>query len=219
MKPALTTPVLLTLAVALFSLSAQAAELKVTVVNDKGEPVKDAVAYVAKAPQGVGKGKPPKRVIDQIDKEFVDTVTVVQVGSAVTFPNHDDIRHHVYSFSPAKQFELPLYLGTPAEPVVFDQPGVVTLGCNIHDWMSAYVLVVDTPFYALTDEQGSTVIKDLPVGDYEIEVWDKQLRGPASRTRTSLTVAEGGENHLDFTIKQKKLWRPHRAPTMDNMGY
>ena len=87
-------------------------------------------------------------IIDQRDKQFIPYVTALQVGTSVWFANTDKIRHHVYSFSPAKKFELPLYAGVPAEPVVFDQPGFVTLGCNIHDWMIAYVAVLTTPYFA-----------------------------------------------------------------------
>jgi plastocyanin len=86
----------------------------------------------------------------QQKKQFVPEVLVVPVGSEVRFPNHDTVRHHVYSFSPAKKFELKLYTGTPANPVLFDRPGVVVLGCNIHDQMVGWILVVDTPYYAQT---------------------------------------------------------------------
>ena len=87
----------------------------------------------------------PREVVDQIDKEFVPYVKPVRTGSFVQFPNKDHIRHHVYSFSAPSKFELPLYMGTPAQPVLFDKPGVVKLGCNIHDWMIGYVYVTDSP--------------------------------------------------------------------------
>src|SRR4029078_980973 len=125
--------------------------LEVIVKDDKGGPGSDAVVYAV----GAASAAPKKHaVVDQRDKQFVPYVTAIQVGTAVSFPNSDNIRHHVYSFSPAKKFELPLYVyylppakkcerplysGVPAQPVVFDKVGFVTLGCNIHDWMVAYV--------------------------------------------------------------------------------
>ena len=88
----------------------------------------------------------------QQGKQFLPDVLVVPVGTSVHFPNRDSVRHHVYSFSPAKKFELKLYTGTPANPVVFDRAGVVTLGCNIHDRMVGWIVVVDTPYYAQAAE-------------------------------------------------------------------
>lgn len=110
-------------------------------------------------------------VIDQINKQFSPQVSVIETGTAVSFPNKDNIRHHVYSFSPAKPFELKLYSGKPSSPVVFENPGVVTLGCNIHDVMIAYVLVVETPYHAVADPQGVARIHSLPAGDYIIHAW------------------------------------------------
>ncbi len=114
------------------------------VTDDKGKPIEDAVVSL------MSLGTPPAAplataaIMDQHDKEFVPYVLPVYVGTRVTFPNRDNIRHHVYSFSSAKKFELPLYIGTPAAPVVFDKPGVIALGCNIHDWMLAYIYVLTT---------------------------------------------------------------------------
>jgi hypothetical protein len=102
--------------------------------------------------------------IAQADKQFTPAVTVVTVGSAVSFPNRDTVRHHVYSFSPAKTFELKLYIGTPANPVVFDKPGIAVLGCNIHDTMAAWVVVVDTPHHGLTAASGRVRLADVPPG-------------------------------------------------------
>jgi len=110
-------------------------------------------------------------VVDQINKQFAPQVSVIETGTTVSFPNRDNIRHHVYSFSPAKPFELKLYSGKPSNPVLFDHAGVVTLGCNIHDVMLGYVVVVDTPFHAITDAQGLARIHGLPPGDYHLHAW------------------------------------------------
>src|SRR5437773_4164485 len=152
-----------------------AGSLEVMVRDEKGGPVSDAVVYAS----GGATGSPSKKptVIDQRDKQFVPYVTAVQAGTPVLFPNSDNIRHHVYSFSPPKKFELPLYSGVPAEPVVFDRVGFVTLGCNIHDWMIAYVAVLPTPFFQVTGNDGRAVLKDLPPGHHTLETWHLALKG------------------------------------------
>src|SRR5260221_2230684 len=124
---------------------ARAAILVVEVRDVRGAPVPDAVVYAI--PEAKKLPAPSRAVLDQKNRTFVPHILPIQTGTAVTFPNSDNVRHQVYSFSPAKKFQLPLYSGTPAAPVVFDKAGVVTIGCNIHDQMSAYLLVVDTPFF------------------------------------------------------------------------
>ena len=109
-------------------------------------------------------------VIDQVNKRFVPHVTVVRTGTAITFPNSDHIRHQVYSFSPAKTFTLKLYAGSPQTAVVFDQAGLVVLGCNIHDSMVAFVGVVDSPYFVKTAASGSAVLT-LPAGRYRMRAW------------------------------------------------
>jgi plastocyanin len=109
-------------------------------------------------------------IIDQINKRFVPRVSVVRTGTEVTFPNSDRIRHQVYSFSPAKTFSLKLYAGSPNTAVTFDHPGLVVLGCNIHDNMLAYVAVVDSPYFAKTADSG-TVSMTLPAGRYRLLAW------------------------------------------------
>jgi plastocyanin len=113
-------------------------------------------------------------VIDQIDKRFVPRITVISTGTEVSFPNSDRIRHQVYSFSPAKVFTLKLYAGTASAPVTFDKPGLVVLGCNIHDYMVGFVAVVDSPYFAKLPASGSTVM-NLPAGRYRLRAWHPYL--------------------------------------------
>src|SRR6266536_7357 len=124
---------------AAFSLchNLHAGSLDVTVKDGNGALVSDAVVYAKGRAAATSAPAKKRAVIDQRDKQFIPYVTALQIGTSVLFPNNDNIRHHVYSLSPAKKFELPLYAGVPAKPVTFDKEGFVTLGCNIHDWMIA----------------------------------------------------------------------------------
>jgi hypothetical protein len=166
-----------------------AATLTVSVTDQDSAPVGDAVVYATPLVATVAHKAPAPAEIAQINKAFAPLVSVVQTGAALSFPNKDPFRHHVYSFSPAKTFELKLYSGVPAAPVVFDKPGVVILGCNIHDSMVAYLLVVDTPFFAKSDATGQAHLDGLPTGDYEVRVWHARLANPVA-ARTINTIAD-----------------------------
>jgi plastocyanin len=177
-----------------------AAALEATVQEEGGQPLADAVVSLVPldgSPPALG---PSRASMDQVDKQFAPHVLPVPVGTAISFPNHDNIRHHVYSFSPAKRFELPLYIGTPASPVVFDKPGVVTLGCNIHDWMLGYVYVLVTPWFAKTGDDGRARLADVPPGSYEARVWHPRLRGTAEKTGKPMTLAAGEPGQVSFVV-------------------
>ena len=131
--------------------------------------------------------------MDQKNRMFIPHVLPVQTGTAVSFPNSDDIRHHVYSFSSAKPFQLPLYKGTPANPVIFDKPGVVTLGCNIHDQMSAFIVVVNTPYFEKTGSSGRVAL-DVEPGRYAVHVWYPDM---PERTQT---VTVTGDEKIDVSF-------------------
>jgi hypothetical protein len=160
------------------ALPVSAADLTVTVRTPAGEPVKDAV--VTLKPPGGGLSAPIKfawpYAVAQQNIQFNPFVLIVPVGSSVSFPNKDNVRHHVYSFSPVKKFELKLYGNDESRSVVFDKAGVVPLGCNIHDQMIAYVVVVDTPFAAKTGADGVAVIRGLPVGTASMTVWQPYMK-------------------------------------------
>lgn len=155
---------------AVLSGAAVAAQLSVSVRDPRGAPVKDAVVWLEGLPRaGRSVAKPAE--IGQADREFDPFVTVIAAGTRVLFPNHDKVKHHVYSFSPAKSFEIQLYSGTPTEPIVFDKAGVVVIGCNIHDWMLAYVVVLDSPWFAKSTAGGTALLANLPAGRYTLHVW------------------------------------------------
>ncbi len=202
---------------AMTAVNVSAESLSVTVSSNEGKKVSEAVV-TATPVNGVELAKTNQQLaIDQIDKVFVDHVTVVQAGTSVSFPNRDNIRHHVYSFSKPKTFEIPLYLGTPREPTSFDTTGAVSLGCNIHDWMSAYVYVVDTPYYSMTGKSGIATL-ELPAGEYDVVTWHPRLRGPAKKTTKRINVASGKGETADITIKLKKVWKPRRSPVASRSG-
>lgn len=147
-----------------------AAELQIRFQRESGESIKDAVVAVIPA-QGTDSSENSRAEMDQRSFKFVPDVLVIRKNTLVYFPNSDDVRHHVYSFSPAKKFELRLYHGKTAEPVLFDQPGKVILGCNIHDSMVATIYVVDTPYFAQSDQDGLAVVENLPAGSYRLAIY------------------------------------------------
>ena len=154
---------------------ASAGALVVSVTDSTGKPLPDAVVLLEPA-TGKAPVKPlPDAEISQAKRQFQPRVTVVTVGTKVAFPNFDTVRHHVYSFSTAKTFELKLYAGVPAAPIVFDKPGLVTLGCNIHDRMAAWVVVADTPWFARSGGDGVARIDDGPAGAYRLSAWHPGL--------------------------------------------
>jgi plastocyanin len=195
-----------------------AGTLTVSVRNGKGEPVADAVV-LAHGAGGTGKAGPAAKtaIVDQIDKEFVPWVSVIPVGTAVTFPNKDNLRHHVYSFSPAKKFELPLYAGTPAKPVVFDQPGLVTLGCNIHDWMVAYVYVTDAPAFARSDANGNASL-ELAAGTWQLTAWHPAIKGGKDSAPQSVSAAPGAATVV-ITVDLDPSKKRRRAPAPGDKSY
>lgn len=164
---------------------AQAATVRVT-VNASGAALADAVVSLQPA-QGRAAPAGTTAIMDQRDSQFVPAVLAVQAGTVVTFPNSDHLRHQVYSFSPSKRFELPLYAGTTAKPVGFDQPGVVVLGCNIHDWMLGHIVVLDTPYFATTGAQGKVTL-DVPPGQYQLRAWHPRLQNSAFDQQVTITA-------------------------------
>jgi hypothetical protein len=201
--PEFLRPCLLALAAAALTLAgpsaARAADLTVKVVSARGQPVADAVVMVHRPGGDPGPIRFPwPMVMEQRNMQFRPFVLIAPVGAEVAFPNHDPYQHHVYSFSPAKTFELKLYGHEETRRVKFDKAGVIALGCNIHDDMTGFIRVVDTPWADKTDARGQAVIHGLPAGKAQLAVWRPYLRGgrdivrditmPAAGTTISVTV-------------------------------
>lgn len=180
---------------------ANAASVTVQVQDASGHPVADAAVYAEPASGQT----PPKSLkpveIEQRNRQFLPLVTVIQVGTDIAFPNHDTVRHHVYSFSPAKAFEIKLYSGS-GKSEHFDKPGTVVVGCNIHDQMTAYIHVVPTPYFAKTDASGKAVLDGLLPGKYQLKAWHYNLPPAAPIPEQPISYA-GSDVAASFTLNLK----------------
>lgn len=183
-----------------------AGSLEVQVTASDGSPVPDVVVWVDDPEPSTGTPEPAQ--LDQIDRRFVPHILVVQRGAEVAFPNSDSVAHHVYSFSKPNDFRLPLYKGTPPDPVRFEHEGIVTVGCNIHDDMLAYVAVVDTPHFALTGPEGlaSLQLGDQSGSSIRVTAWSPRIRGKKGYRTLEVPA---GESSVVFRL-EKKLRSPHQ---------
>jgi plastocyanin len=196
-------------------VSAAPATLAATVKDAKGAPVNDAVVSLIPLDNIAPPPAESTAEIAQQTQEFLPQVTVVQAGTKVVFPNRDTVQHHVYSLSKPKKFELPLYNPGQKESLVFESAGLVTLGCNIHDWMIAYLLVVPTPWFAKTDEQGLTTAT-APAGRYRVEVWHPRLSAALTQ---EITLTAGETLARDFNLSLKPDRRIRRGGATKTGGY
>lgn len=192
-----------------------AGEVALRVVASDGSPLAGAVVEVRSLSGQLRPAAPVDTRMDQVDLAFEPAVLVVPVGSRIAFPNSDVVSHQVYSFSPAKRFQLPLYRGKAYPPVTFDMPGVVTLGCNIHDNMLGYVLVTDAPYFGQTSPAGAWSGPALPPGDYAISVWHPRLRNLGKPFVHNVSVAVG-DARSDLLLKVSDPLRPQRLTARRN---
>lgn len=189
-----TCPTVCLLAVVLFLLAAQharaqgVASLKSLVVDKAGNPLEYAVVSLHGA-EPMWAAPSTVAVIDQRNLQFAPTVVAVQMGTQVSFPNQDDVRHHVYSFSHPNAFELKLYHGEKGNLHRFEHPGIVVLGCNIHDGMLGYLRVVDSPWFGTSGADGVVNISGVPAGSYRMQIWHPDQG--MSMVQKSVTLGDG----------------------------
>lgn len=201
-------------ALILISSASFAEQANITVADAKGKKLKDVVVFLEPQFKQSKATKPVDILIDQRDKEFIPLITAVQVGTSIRFPNNDKIRHHVYSFSKSKSFEIPLYKDVDPTPIVFDKVGVVPLGCNIHDWMNAFVFVSKTPYFSLTDKNGNAQIKNLPQGKYQAKLYHPSMKNWKKQRGKTIQVSSTKTSTIQMQLnKKKRIFRSFRPPT------
>ena len=161
-----------------------AASVKGT-VTDGRRPVGEAVVWL----EGSAHATPLKTVIVQRNKVFTPHILVVPKGTTVSFPNEDNIFHNVFAEYNAKKFDLGMYPKGQTRTVTFDKVGLVSILCNLHSQMSAYIQVVDTPYYGLTDSSGKFSLSDVPAGSYVLHAWHES--GKTSKQAISVSSNEG----------------------------
>ena len=171
-----------------------AATVQVQMQDSAGIPLADAVVYLESKDAAAAVKPLLGAEVAQVNRQFDPQVRVVTLGTAVQFPNHDRVRHQVYSFSDAKRFELKLYAGVTASTIVFDKPGIAVLGCNIHDNMVAWVIVVPTPYFGRSGPDGKLTLDNLPPGNYRLRTWHVQLPVGTPALDQALTVPATGAN-------------------------
>ena len=188
------------------SLPAATAHVRLAQVD--GEPLEGAVVSAVPLERRAARPSPEPAVMDQRDKRFVPHVLPVQVGAEVRFANSDSISHHVYSFSPAGRFELYLAQGE-TRSVTFDEAGVVALGCNIHDWMLAYVVVLETPYFTRSDATGVAALEDLPPGSYRLAVFHPRIRAEEPGLDHETTIARDAA--AEWSVRLTRALLPSRS--------
>jgi len=183
---------ILALSIIFTTFLAHSQPITVSVLNELNDGVANVVVYLTpKDPKNkVASNK--IAIMDQVNTQFLPHILAIQKDTQVRFPNSDSIKHHVYSFSQAKTFELQLYKELLADPLLFSKLGSVELGCNIHDWMLGYIFVVDTPYFGKTDIKGNLTI-DLPDGEYQVHVWHPRIQDKFSSLSRQLILPKESE--------------------------
>ncbi|MEO7773822.1 MAG: methylamine utilization protein [Steroidobacteraceae bacterium] len=196
------------------AICAQAGDLHIVITDGKQNGMGDVVVIATPLGAGAALPKPSAApaTMDQRNLEFVPHVLVVRTGTLVSFPNHDVVRHQVYSFSPAKAFQLPLYAGKIYPPLLFDKAGIVTIGCNIHDSMVGFIFVTDSPWFARSSAAGVADIAQLPAGEYAIELWHPRQSDPLARLRGKALVDASGVTSAQFTLPSLRA-APNNNPS------
>ncbi len=201
------------------SHAVHAAVIDVQVLDRNGKPVSGVAVYVLPSGEPGDSASPgTSAVMDQVDVRFVPHLLVIQTGTSVSFPNTDTIAHHVYSFSNPNQFMLPIYKGNLHPPVTFEHSGVVTLGCNIHDNMLGYVLIVDTDAFRKTNSAGKATLPMEKDGEYEVVIWSPRLRDAGDSLSQSVIISDTESQIVRFDLA-KRLRPVHDDESQTLPGY
>lgn len=197
--------------------TARAGTINAAITTEDGAPVGDAVVFAIPATPAAA-ATSAKAVMLQENQAFSPFVLPVQTGTTVEFPNRDSFRHHVYSFSPAKPFELKLFGGTEMQRVTFDKEGVIALGCNIHDNMLAYIFVAPTPHLTKTGEDGKATLTNLPAGEYTVKVWHPSQKTGSDKAAT-MTIAATGAQTFTAALAMKRERKSRKPAAKDETEY
>jgi plastocyanin len=181
---------------------AQSEQITVNVSTKLNMKISNVVVYLTPKNPTKGNFFSEIAIMDQVNTQFSPHILAVQKDTQVRFPNSDSVKHHVYSFSQAKTFELQLYKKLHADPLLFSKLGSVELGCNIHDWMLGYIFVVNTPYFGKTDIEGNITL-ELPDGEYQLNVWHPRIQDKLSSLTRQLNVP--GESDLKVILKSPLL--------------
>lgn len=190
----------------LTSTSLYATGISIIFSDNEGQPVEDAVFTLTPTGEVTSQvvADTTPAIMVQNGKQFYPHVLPVRTGTSVSFPNKDDLLHHVYSFTKTKRFEISLYAGTPVNPLQFDKSGVVPLGCNIHDWMLAYIYVTDAPYFTKSNNLGVAVIHNIPAGQYQLQIWHPRIKDNKTYQNQTISVTNNITTNLKFTLQLKR---------------
>lgn len=191
------------LAAAFSTVAGEAATVNIDVRDALGHPMPNSVVLIdSPSKSAVALKSGGSYEMAQQNIMFAPHILIVPIGASVTFPNRDRVRHHVYSFSPSRKFDLKLYGKDETRSIVFNKPGVISLGCNIHDAMSAFIFVVDTPYAMITDARGHVTIPDVPAGSVTVRLWNPVIRASGNMLSQNLVVPASGLS-TTYTVRSR----------------
>lgn len=201
-------------------MSSEAADISVKVIDREGHGIGEVVVTATPADsRAVSSINTKAAVMDQRDLTFTPRVLVIATGTSVEFPNNDTVSHQVYSFSAAKRFQLPLYKGQVHPPVTFDRPGLVVLGCNIHDVMVGYIYVTDARYFGTTNSEGGLEVKNVRDGDYRIGIWSPYIADPVAALSRTIRVSGNQSAAIRVQLSQSLRAQPEPKPHRRDWEY
>jgi plastocyanin len=202
----------------LFCTSCFANNVEISVYGHDERGLANTMVYLLPKDPVTAKTALNMAIMDQVNTQFLPHILAVQKQASVRFPHSDSIKHHVYSFSTAKVFELQRYKGLQAEPLLFSKTGVVELGCNVHDWMLGYIYVVDTPYFAKTDIDGRAQF-DVPNGEYEVNTWHPRIQDNTGELALKIEVHKDMAKTIIIPSKLLPSLQPFQNETDEFFEY